>query len=80
MNNLSMMQLLSMLKTGNPEQVATQIIKKNFSSDPLMQNLLKMANEGNTQGLQQFATQFFQSQGTNLNSEMNNLMKVIKQL
>lgn len=78
MNNLNPNQLLSLLKSGNPQQVATQIIEQNYSSDPLMQNLLKMAKNGDSKGIQQFATQFFKSQGTDLNSEMNKLMNSLK--
>ena len=80
MNNLNPMQLLGMLKSGNPQEVATQIIQQNFSSDPMMQNLLKMAQSGNEQGIKQFATQFFSSQGRDFNSEMNNLMSALKNM
>jgi len=79
MNGLNPMQLLGMLKSGNPQQVATQIIQQNFPNDPMMQNLLKMAQSGNEQGVQQFASQFLGSQGKDLNSEMNALMNAIKQ-
>ena len=78
MNGLNPMQLLGMLKSGNPQQVAMQIIQQNFPSDPMMQNLVKMAEEGNINGLQQYATQLFGSQGKDFNSEMNNLMSIIK--
>lgn len=80
MNNLNPLQLLSMLKSSNPQDVARQIIQQNFPSDPVMQNLLKMAENGDEKGIQQFATQFFNSQGKNFNSEMNNLMNTLKNL
>lgn len=79
MNNLNPTQLLTLLKSGNPQQVATQIIEQNYKSDPLMQNLLQMARNGNTQGIQQFAIQYFKNQGTDLNAEMNNLINALKQ-
>lgn len=78
MNNFNPMQLLGMLKNGNPQDVAKQIIKQNFSSDPLMQNLLKMAESGNEQGVQQFAMSFFNSQGTSLDTELNKLKKALE--
>lgn len=78
MNNLNPMQLLGMLKNGNPQDVAKQIIKQNFSSDPLMQNLLKMAESGNEQGVQQFAMNFFNSQGTSLDTELSKLKKALE--
>ena len=80
MNNLNPIQLLTLLKSGNPQQVATQIIEQNYKTDPLMQNLLQMARSGNTQGIQQFATQYFKNQGTDLNAEMNNLINALKQV
>lgn len=80
MNGLNPIQLLGMLKSGNPQQVATQIIQQNFPNDPMMQNLLKMAQSGNEQGIQQFATQFFNSQGKDFNSELNNLMSAVKSM
>ena len=78
MNNMNPMQLLSMLKTNSPQQVVTQIINQNFSSDPLMLNLLKMAESGNEQALKQFASNFFKSQGSSLEKEMTNFMNVLQ--
>ena len=78
MNNVNPMQMISMLKSNNPQQVARQIIQQNFSGDPVMQKLLQMAESGNQQGIQQYAKQFFSSHGTNLETEMNNLMSALK--
>ena len=77
---LNPMQLLSMLKGGNPQAVAEQIIQQNFPNDPTMQNILQMGQKGDTQGLQQFARQFLGQQGKDFNSEMSNLMNMIKGL
>ncbi len=76
-NILSMVQLL---KSGNPKEVAMQIIQKNFASDPTMQSLIQMAESGNEQGIKQFATNFFNSQGKDFNTEMNNFMSTIKSM
>lgn len=75
---LNPMQLLGMLKGGNPQVVAEQIIQQNFSNDPMMQNLLKMGQKGDIQGLQQFAQQFLRQRGKDFNTEMSNLMSAIK--
>lgn len=80
MATLNPMQLLGLLKGGNPQQVAEQIIQENFPNDPMMQNLLQMGRKGDTQGLQQFAQQFLGNQGKDFNSEMGNLMNMIKGL
>lgn len=77
---LNPMMLISLLKNGNPQEVATQIIKNNFPNDPMMQNLLKWGQEGDINSLEQFAQQYFNQQGKNFNQEMQGLMESIKRL
>lgn len=77
---LNPMAMLSMLKGGNPQAVAQQIIQQNFPNDPMMQNLLQMGQNGDQQGLQQFAQQYLGQQGKDFNQEMGNLMNMIKGL
>lgn len=77
---LNPMQLLGLLKGGNPKAVAEQIIQTNFPNDPTMQNLLNMGQKGDIKGLQQFAQQYLGQQGKDFNNEMNNLMNMIKGL
>lgn len=77
---LNPMQLMNMLKNGNPQQVAEQIIKTNYANDPMMMNLLQMGQKGDIQGLKQYAQQYLGQQGKNFDTEMNNLMQAIKGL
>ena len=78
MNNINPMDFLPMLKSSNPQMIARQIIQQNYKNDPLMQSLLQMAESGNQQGVQQFASQFFSSHGTDLDSELSKLMNTLK--
>ena len=77
---LNPMQLMNMLKNGNPQQVAEQIIKTNYANDPMMINLLQMGQKGDIQGLKQYAQQYLGQQGKNFDAEINNLMQAIKGL
>ena len=77
MANLNPMQLLSMIRSGGPRAVAQQLFQNNFSSNSDMQNLMQMANRGDSQGIQRFAQQFFKQQGRDFNSELNSLMQLI---
>ena len=77
---LNPMQLMNMLKNGNPQRVAEQIIKTNYANDPMMINLLQMGQKGDIQGLKQYAQQYLGQQGKNFDAEMNNLMQAIKGL
>jgi hypothetical protein len=44
MANLTPFQMIHMLKSGNPKQLAEQIIQENYPNNPMMQNLLHMAH------------------------------------
>ena len=50
------------------------------NSNPLVQNLVQMAQQGNTQGIRQFAENFFRERGTDLNTQLNNFMGSINGL
>lgn len=78
MANLNPIQLLSMIRSGGPQAVAQQLFQNNFSSNGDIQNLMQMANRGDSQGIQRFAQQFFGRQGRNFNTEFSNFMQLIK--
>jgi hypothetical protein len=80
MANLNINELMRLMKNGNPQQVATQLIQTNFSNDPLAQNLFAMGQKGDIKGLEEFATQYFNQQGRDFNLEMNNFMNVIRNM
>lgn len=80
MANLNPMQLMLMLKGGNPQQVAQQIINQNFPNNPQMQNLLQLGARGDTKQLEQIAKQVLSSQGRDFSAEFQTLMDAVKHL
>ena len=78
--NLNPMQLLMLLKSGNPQQVAQQIILNNFADDPQMQNLLKMGETNDINGITQYAQQLFSQKGMDFNQEYDKFMSMLKNL
>ena len=48
--------------------------------DPTIQNLVKMAQMGDQQGILQFAQTYFGRMGRNFNSEMSEFMNMINKL
>lgn len=78
MANLNPLQLVAMLKKSNPQQVAQQIIQENYPNNPMMQQLISLGQKGDTQSLQQIAQQICVQQGIDFDSEMANLMNLIK--
>lgn len=80
METLNPIQLISLLRSGNPQQVVQQIIHQNYPNDSTMQQLIQYAQQGNTQALNQFAQQFFARNGKDFQKEYQSLMDTIKQL
>ena len=74
---LNPFQLISLAKSGNPAQIAQQIVSQNFPNDPQMQHLIEMGKNGDTQGIQEFAQQYFNSQGRDFNTELESFMRMI---
>lgn len=70
--NIDPLAILSLLKSGNPKNAVLQLAQNN--NDPTIQNLIRMAQSGNMNGVQQFAENFFRQRGTDLNTQMNIFM------
>lgn len=73
MSVLNPLSLLAQIRSGNPREVAQQIIQTNYRNDPLMQNILQMGLNNNTQGLEQMARQLLSQQGKDFDIELANL-------
>lgn len=80
MATMNPMQLMMMLKNGNPRAAATQIIQTNYPNDPNMQNLLRMGEQGDIQSLQKIAEDILGRQGKNFSAELQNLMNAIQNM
>lgn len=78
MAGLNPMALMSLLRQGNPKQIAMTLIQSNFQNNPMAMNLIQMGERGDTQGLQQFARQYLGQQGLDFNTEMQNLMNLTR--
>ena len=78
MATMNPMNLMMMLKNGNPRQVAMQIIQNNYPNDPRMNQLIQMADRGDIQSLQRIAEEVLGAQGKNFSAEMSSLMQNIR--
>ena len=60
----------------NPEQMITNMVSRN--SNPIMQNLLQMAQKGDTQGVETFARNICKEKGIDFDKEFSSFMKQIR--
>lgn len=64
------MQFMSMLKSiKNPKEAVINMIKSN--NNPMLKNLVEMANKGDTAGVEQFARNYMKEQGKDFDQEFN---------
>lgn len=78
MATLNPMQLMQMLKRGNPRWVAMNLVQQNYPNDPTAQNLIQMAERGDTQNLEKVVGNMLGAQGKNFSAEMQNLLNGVR--
>lgn len=58
----------------NPEQILQNMMGKN-NNNPVFNNLIKMAKDGNSNGLESFARNLFKEQGRDFDKEFSEFRK-----
>ena len=58
MANLNPLQLMAMLRGGNPQQIVQQIIQQNYPNNPMMQQLLNLGQQGDVQSYKKLPNKF----------------------
>lgn len=71
------MQIINMLKgIKNPKEAVISIVKSN--NNPVIKNLVEMAEKGNTEGVENFARNLYAQQGRDFDKEFSDFMKNFK--
>lgn len=78
MNTANPMQLIKMFMNGgkNAQEIVMEITKNN--NNPIISNLIKMAQEGNTQEIENIARNMFKEQGRDFDKEFSEFMSKIR--
>lgn len=76
-NNLNPMMVMAMLRQSNPRDVVMQLANQQYQNDPFVQNLVQMAEKGDTQGLQKVVSGMLGARGKNFSAEMQNLLNAV---
>ena len=71
------MQFINMLKgIKNPKEAVINIVKTN--NNPMVKNLVEMAEKGDNQGVENFARNLYKQQGRDFDKEFNEFMSNFK--
>ena len=72
--NVNPMQLIQMIKGGkNPQQLILNILQQQGQNNPIINNAVNMAQNGNTSGLQMLARNLAAQRGIDFDKELANL-------
>lgn len=72
-------QLLQTFMTnkGNPQQLLLRAMSMMGNNNPMIENLVNMANSGDTKGVEQFARNILKEKGIDFDKEFPNFMNSI---
>ena len=71
------MQIINMLKgMKSPKEAVISMVKSN--NNPMIKNLVEMAEKGNTEGVENFARNFLKEQGRDFDKEFGEFTKNFK--
>ena len=69
-------ELISFLKkNSNPQQCVMNMLKEQSGNNPMLQNLLKLAEQGKTKEIVQIAKNTFKEQGRDFEKEFSDFRK-----
>ena len=72
------MQLIAAIKNGqNPQQLMLSILEGRMSGTPLGQNLLQLAKQGDTKGIEQIVRNLSKQQGVDFDTEFAAFRKML---
>ena len=78
MNNNPLNTIKNYIKQqGSPKEMLLNFVQKN-NSNPMVSNLIQMAKNGDSKGVEQFARNAFKEQGRDLDKELSQFKQFIK--
>lgn len=69
--NMNPMQLMQMLKSGNPQSFVFQMLEQNAQNNPFFANILQLAKNNKTTEIEQIAMNMCKEKGIDFNKEFN---------
>ena len=70
-SNMNPMQLMQMLKSGNPQSFVFQMLEQNAQNNPFFANILQLAKNNKTSEIEQIAINMCKEKGIDFNKEFN---------
>lgn len=78
MNTNNPMELIGMIRNGaNPQQLVLSMLQTQYGDNPFLMNLVQLAQNNQTQEIEQIARNLAKEQGFDFDSEFTNFKKTL---
>ena len=71
-----MMQFVNMMKNGNPEQMMMSILEQSAQNNPILENLLNMAKNNDSEGIESYVRNVAKEKGIDYDKEFNSFKQM----
>ena len=73
------MQFIAMIKNGqNPQQLMMNFLEAEAKNSPMVENLLTLAKNQNSQGIEEVVRNLYKSQGKDFDKEFNAFKQMLE--
>lgn len=71
-------QMINMLKGGNPQQIAMNMLQQKMGTNPMLNNVFNLANAGDVKGIEDVARNLARAKGVDIDSLYNQVASITK--
>jgi len=76
MNISDMNNFMQMARNGNPQQMVMNILQQNAQGNPMFANILSLAQNGNTQEIENIVRNMARERGIDFDKEFNSFRQM----
>lgn len=76
MNISDINNFIQMAKNGNPQQMAMNMLQQNAQGNPIFANILSLAQNGNTQEIENIVRNMARERGIDFDKEFNSFRQM----
>lgn len=76
MNISDINNFIQMVKNGNPQQMAMNMLQQNAQGNPMFANILSLAQNGNTQEIENIVRNMARERGIDFDKEFNSFRQM----
>lgn len=78
-NNLkNAMDLMALIRSGNPQELTMNMLRTSAQGNPVMQNLLALAEQGNTRDIEAIVRNIAKERGIDYDKEFNSFKQMFR--